>query len=206
MIEKLYEQGYLNYQSLVLSNYKKLGINEIEAVILIKMLDLYKTNKKIRVNKLTQETGIPKRVVEECLNNLITNNIYGVDVVVNDQGLNEERVSFSCFFLKIETLFKENEVIESENELKTIIEMYEGEMNRPMTPQEYILFEDLLIKDGFLVTDIKQAILEAVKMNRLSINQIEKILITNRKNNFQTNRPVIDENKKKVLDKLFSKL
>lgn len=205
MLEKLYEQGYLNYHILILNNYKKLEIQEADAIVLIKMLDIYKTNKKIRVNKLTQETGMSKKQVEECLNNLITKNIYGIDVVVNDAGLNDERVSFVSLFDKLESLFKEESVLKVENNLKSIIESYEQEIKRPVSPQEYMIFEDFLIKDGFTILEIEQALKEAVKINRITLSQIEKNIISNRKKSI-TGSPVIDANKKKALDKIFDLL
>lgn len=205
MLEKLYEQGYLNYQTLILNNYKKLEINEVDAIVLIKILDLCKTNKKLRISKLTQETNMTKKQVEESLNNLIVRNIYGIDVVVNDAGLNDERVSLTPLFDKLEAFFKEESVIKMQDGIKQVIGVYENEINRPITPQEYSIFEDFIIKDGFSVNDILESIKQAVKMNRLTLSQIEKDLISKRKA-FLTPSEPLEKEKKKVLDEIFNML
>lgn len=178
MLEELYEQGYLNYQALILNNYKKIEINEVDAIILIKILDLYKTTKKIRVNKLSQETGISKKTIEDSLNNLITKNLYGINLVLNDNGLSEEKISLDPLFDKLEGIFKGEEIVKVEEGLKKIVALYEGEIQRPVTPQEYAVLEDFIIKDGFSTEDVEKAIKAIVKMGRVNLSTLEHELFS----------------------------
>lgn len=190
MLEELYEQGYLNYQALILNNYKRFEINEVDAIILIKILDLYKTTKKIRVNKLSQETGIPKKTIEDSLNNLITKNLYGINLVLNDNGLSEEKISLDPLFDKLEGIFKGEEIVKVEEGLKKIVSLYEGEIQRPVTPQEYAVLEDFIIKDGFSTEDVEKAIKAIVKMGRVNLSTLEHELFAAKRESLSPKKSV----------------
>ena len=43
MLKKLYEAGYLDYKNLILSNLRTLSLSANDALVLIKILDLYKS-------------------------------------------------------------------------------------------------------------------------------------------------------------------
>lgn len=60
MLSRLYEEGFLNYQAFILKYYKTLELTELEAVVLIKMLDLCKSTKKLKSSKLASEMKMKK--------------------------------------------------------------------------------------------------------------------------------------------------
>lgn len=204
VLEKLYEEGYLNYQNLLLNKYKMLEISERDVIVLIKVMDLYKSNKKIRVSKLSQETGISKKEIEESLDNLLTKNIYGLEVALNDSGLNEERYSLTPLFDKLELLFIKETSLEIDEALKNIVKIYEHEILRPVTPQEYVVIEGFIKNDGFSPKEVLESIKEAVKVGKVNLGFIEKNLIKNKEKNLGS-QP-LDEEKAKKLNKIMDLL
>lgn len=177
MLKKLYEEGFLDYKSLLINKYNNLGITEVDLIILIKMLDLYKINKKVRTSKIASETGFSKSRVEESLDNLVTKGLYNLDFVENDRGMNDEVINFDPLFDKLELIFSSISDIEVEDSLKDVISSYESEVFRPITPQEYNTFLDWLKNDHFKDTEIIWAIKKASDSKRVNLNYIEKLII-----------------------------
>lgn len=199
MLKTLYFKGYLDYKSLILDNYKELDIKELDAIILIKILELYKVNKKIRVSKVSQETGINKRVVEECLETLISKNIYSLDIVENANGLNDEVVNLDPLFDKIDLIFKKEENVKIEEDLSKVIKEYEEAVMRPLTAQEYGVFSSWMMDDKFKDTEIIYAIKKASDSKRVNLSYIEKLIIQSRESEL---RPKMDKDKAKKLSEI----
>lgn len=203
MLLKLYEEGFLDYHALLLKFYKDLELTEVELVVLLKILELYKTTKKIRTAKLVSATNLSKIEVEKILNNLMIKKIYSLGMIENENGVIEEQFSLEPLFKKLEDCFKNQAVLKIEGELKSVIATYEREINRPITSTEYSIIEDFIKKDSFQISELKNAIKEAVKQNKISLSFIEKVLINNRKKLMGDSKSTLDDKTSSDLDKAF---
>lgn len=199
MLKKLYEEGFLDYKSLLISKYKELDITEVDLVILIKVLELYKINKKVRTSKIASETNFSRVRVEESLDNLITKGLYNLDIVENDKGISDEVINLEPLFDKLELIFTSISDIEIEDGLKEVIKTYENEVFRPITPQEYNVFSDWLKIDKFSDTEIIYAIKKASDSKRINLNYIEKLIISAKESSL---RSKVDEDRAAKLNKI----
>ncbi len=200
MLLKLYEDGFLNYQALLFKYYQSLEMSEIELVVMNSILDIYKSSKKIRINKIVNATKLARNDVENALNNLMIKKLYAVIFVENENGISEERYSLEPFFNKLEDCFKSEAVLKVEEQLKEVITIFERESNRTISPMEYSIFEDFINKDGFSIEDIKNAIKIAVKQNKISLSFIEKQLLRKKENLLNGERPLDDRQKKDLAE------
>lgn len=202
MLSRLYEEGFLNYQAFILKYYKTLELTELEAVVLIKMLDLCKSTKKLKSSKLASEMKMKKAEVEQVLNNLMIKKIYTIDFTQNENGVMDEKISFESLFNKLDDCLKTEAVLRVEDELKELISIFEREFNRALTPAEYAVIEDFYKVNGFQIDEIKQALKKAVMQNKISLSFVERMLIQTRENKLKPKKQM-DPSKKQALDKAF---
>ena len=102
-------------------------------------------------------------------------------MVLNEKNINEIRMNIDSLFLRLADVFKSVELLKIEEGLKGLVSMLEQELLRPITPNEYAVVEDFITKDHFQIPEIEDAIKSAVKQGRMTLSNVEKILINNRK-------------------------
>ena len=78
MVKKLFELGYFNYQDFILDNIKKLSLSPIEALLLIKMLDQFKNDKRILIDNLSNEILEKRKNIEEAISTLMEKGFYSI--------------------------------------------------------------------------------------------------------------------------------
>lgn len=200
MLKKLFEDGYLDLDKLVLDKYTSLNLQAVDAVVLIKMLNLYKQGKKIRLSAIVKETQLPRPTVENSLINLQNNNIYKNEMISNENGVFEEKVNLDSFFALVESLYKEETRLASLGSLQETVNMYESEKGTPVTPQELSILEGFINNDGFTVQDINKAIIEAVKANKVTLKFIEGVLFKGRSKSLSSDQ----KEKSSSLNKLYN--
>lgn len=201
MLLKLYEDGFLNYHALLMKFYKQLEMTEEELVVMLKVLDLYKINKKVRNSKVAAELGMKKQDVESIINNLMIKKIYAIIIETNENGLTEEKVSLESLFNKIEDCYKSETILKVENDLKELVSSFEREFNRTLTPYEYNIIEEFVTKDGFTIPEIKSALKKAVMQQKITLSFIEQLLLKSRRSMLGDDNNKLDASTKKNLDK-----
>lgn len=201
MLLKLYEDGFLNYHALLMKFYKQLEMTEEELVVMLKVLDLYKINKKVRNSKVAAELGMKKQDVESIINNLMIKKIYAIIIETNENGLTEEKVFLESLFNKIEDCYKSETILKVENDLKELVSSFEREFNRTLTPYEYNIIEEFVTKDGFTIPEIKSALKKAVMQQKITLSFIEQLLLKSRRSMLGDDNNKLDASTKKNLDK-----
>lgn len=209
MLQKMYELGYLDFRRLILDHYMEFGISSLDAVILIKLLELYLEKRNIKTNDLVSQTGLNSSVVQESLNNLMNASFYEIYIEYKN-GIGDEVYSFAPFFEKIRSFYSQEDKRDvSTNEMSEIIMLIEQELKRPLTPLELNIVSEWLNKDVYDYMDIKTALVECVKINRVTFKNIDKHLISarqNRSENYSQGKTAIDENQAKAITDIFSKI
>lgn len=202
MLLKLYEDGFVNYHALLTKFYKQLDMTELELVVMLKVLDLYRINKKVRNSKVASELGMKKQDVEVIINNLMIKKIYSITIETNENGLTEEKVSLESLFNKVEDCYKSETLLKVESDLKELIASFEREFNRTLTPYEYNIIEEFVTKDGFTIPEIKSALKKAVMQQKITLSYIEQLLLKSRRKTLgDVEENSLDASTKKNLDK-----
>ncbi len=199
MLEKLFLDGYLNVSKLILDYQKELELSPNDVIILLKILDSIKANKRIRISKLSQETLLPKESVELSLEHITNKKLYGTIITTNENGIADERPTIKPLFDTLEDLLKKSQLLSVEAELKAIVSLYEEGVNRPITPFEYNKIESF-ISEGFLPAEIQDAIKATIKKGNTTMNSVERTMIKNHHNMLEEPK---DEKKPSGLKKAF---
>ena len=163
MIQKLYESGYFNYKDFILDNMKKLSLSSIEAIVLIKMLDEFKVDKRILIDDITSQLAEKRSLVEEAMSSLNEKSFYSLD----------------GFFERVELLLNNLGNQDKDDELHTIIEYLSNTFNRILTPQEIEIITSLVLDDYYNLDNFKNAVEVKLKgRNVITVKMIAKALAT----------------------------
>lgn len=178
MIKKLFESGYFKYQDFILDNMKKLSLSPIESIVLIKMLDEFKTDKRILIDEILNNLVEKRSSVEDALSSLNEKGFYNV-YITYDNGLGEEAASLDGFFEKVEAILNNNIVSDKGDELYSVIEYLNNTLNRVLTSDEIDMVTSLVKDDCYYLDSFKNAV-EVKLKNRsvITIKTIAKALAT----------------------------
>jgi DNA replication protein DnaD len=199
MLEKLFLDGYLNVSKLILDYQKELELTPNDVIVLLKILDGIKVNKRIRITKLSQETLLPKSDVELSLEHITNKKLYGTIITTNEDGIADERPTIKPLFDTLEDLLKKSQLLSVEAELKAIVSLFEEGVNRPITPAEYNKIESF-IQEGFLPAEIEDSIKATIKKGNTTMNSVERTMIKNHHNMLEEPK---EEKKSSGLKKAF---
>ena len=196
LLEELFLEGYLDVSKLILDYSKDLELGPSDIVVLLKILEYIKGGKKVRIGKLSSDTGISKTDVEASLGVLTDNHLYGSIITTNEDGVADERPTVKPLFDKLEDLLKRTQVAKVTHELEEIVGLYESGANKEITPVEYNRIEGF-ISEGFLPAEISDAIKATIKRGNVNINAVERIMLKNHQAMLEDKA---DTDKKKSVD------
>ena len=172
MVDKMINilKSNLNVPLILLSNYKKIKINEKELIILI-----YLMNQKSSVfnpQKISEDLNIEVSEVLESIEVLSNSDLITINTL-KDNGLLEERIDLSNLYNKLAYLNINEEETKEEN--TNIYDSFEKEFARTLSPIEYELIKSWLDNDyseELILCALKEAVYNGVK----NLRYIDKIL------------------------------
>ena len=176
MLKKLYECGCFDYRKYIIDNQKVLALNSDETIVLINMLDAYKSNKAMKSSELIKISGLTKAKCEKALNSLFERSFYEIKLV-NENDISKEVVSLDNFFNKV-SLQLNNKIDNLEDELSLVINYLNEKLNRILTSNELEIVESLVIEDRYKLDAFKASVekLESSK-TLISIRGIAQIIV-----------------------------
>ena len=169
----------LDFRYLLLEYYKKLKINEHELAVIL-MIDhlIDQKNTLITPDLLSLKMSLDTKEIDKILVKLIDRNF----LVFNPS----KKVPFTLKPLK-EKLFnefqtqlaKERETMLNEEKthyLQNIYEVFEKELNRPLSPLEFQMINEW-VNAGFTDETIINALKEALSKGKKTLRSVDKILL-----------------------------
>ena len=180
--------------SILLKNYKKLGINEEELLILICLIN--KGEKSVYdPNLFKEEIDMDKYQAMQLINDLAEKNILEVKLENNKHGKKEEYIYIDLLYKKIHSFLLGDNKIEEENiNNKDIYLKFETEFGRTISPSEVELINDWL-NDNINEEIIEEALKEAVINNVRNLKNIDRILYNWKNLGIKTKKDIIKEKK-----------
>ncbi len=184
MIIEQFLYRYLDIKTILLDNYKKLSINEKDVIVLVKLHEIAESSRNFTIKNISYRTSFSVKELEVILEKLESLELIEYLVEEDAKGLQTEvyavknAIDKSLIALKQEADL--NKVSESKNEISLIVSLLEGEMKATLNRSNIDTITRWLYDDKFTVDEIKIAISKAVANNSLSVNYIDRILVTNR--------------------------
>lgn len=181
-IKRYINNNTIDFTELILNNYYKLGIDETDAVMVIKLQYLLNNNITfISSSQLSKMLSISTQTTSKRLKALIEKGYIQMEVVEKKNGKQSE--SFNLDFL-IESILlsgsiesngrkvKDNKTLESK-----LVTLFEEEFKKPLSVLDIQTITKWLNEDKYVFEDIKDALFDAVRSRKLTIKYVDGILL-----------------------------
>jgi len=170
----------VDFSELILENYHHLDIDEIDAIILIKLHKLLENNNTfINPKKLSETLSITSGTTARRISHLIDKGFVQLELIKGQNGKEKEHYNLDLIFEKIimndyeerkgGNLHKSNE--------KDLVELFESEFRKPLGVLDIQTITKWLNDDKYTFDQIKEALFVAVKARKLSIKYVDGILL-----------------------------
>ncbi|MDE5411883.1 DnaD domain-containing protein [Alkalihalobacterium chitinilyticum] len=183
-------EGQLSVPKLLLKNYRKIGLNEEEFVLLLQVYDFLSEQHPFPTPEDLSERGPSSSECATILGQLLKKGYLSIEEHVDENGILFESYSIDPLWEKLIHVMT-NEKIEQENELKkqeefNIYTVFEQEFSRPLSPIECETLAMWLDQDHHSPEIIRAALRESVVSGKLNFRYIDRILFEWKKNGVQT--------------------
>ena len=188
LIIKLIEDGILDFNKLILKNYKYLEINEAEAFVLIELNNQKKKGITfINPSKLIKNLSLSMDDLIAVLDQLIKKGLITIESRLNENGKETEFFHMNKA-ISIIMEYYQKKIDEARINKKTkygsleeeIVDIIEDEFQKQLTPLEIEIIQKWVKEDRFEILEIKKAILDAIKANKDTLRYVDGILVKRR--------------------------
>ena len=186
IMKDLIEKNIVDFSELVLNNYYKLGLNETDAVIIIKLNYLLGANKTyISPKELSETLSISAQTTSKRLNSLVERGFIKLKLVKNGKGKHTETFNLDLLIERIlKSDYEEKEVdkIEKNKTLEgKLVKLFEEEFKKPLSVLDIQTITKWLNEDKYTYELIKDALFEAIRIRKLNIKYVDGILLKGEK-------------------------
>lgn len=188
LVKKLIEEGILDFDKLILNNYKAIGLSEVEAVVIIELnKQMGLGNTFLNPTKISKNITLPKEELLTILDGLIQKKYLSIHMRKTKAGKETEVFlldeTIQRIFLVYQKAIQEeimNQPKQHRTSAEEIVDLIETQFQKQLTPLEIEIIQKWLDEDHFELLDIKSALLDAVKANKFSLSYVDGILIKRR--------------------------
>ena len=195
MVYGLWKDNLLDFNTLLLTTYKELGLNEQEYVLLVLLARLLKTNPSgWTFSDISTHMTIDEANCSVLFINLVERQYITVSSKMDERGKRFEEYSIAPLFEKIETLLRQQKTQATSTQREEIFSMIEQEFGI-LSPLDIETIHLWMTEDNFDPELIKLAIREMNSYQIKSIRYIDKILQDWKKKNIKT----VEEAKRQLI-------
>ncbi len=181
-IKRYINNNTIDFAELVLNNYYKIGIDETDAIIIIKLQYLLNNNITfISASQLSKMLSISTQTTSKRLKALIEKGFIQMSLITNEKGKQTE--SFNLDYLIESILVSSNHERKNDHEKdnKTIetkiVKLFEEEFKKPLSVLDIQIITKWLNDDKYSYEEIEDALFQAVKLRKLTMKYIDTILL-----------------------------
>lgn len=174
----------LRLPRVLLCNYKKLNISDIELIVLIYLIncDILTYNPK----QISQDLDMKINDVLELINNIVEKGIISIDIV-KINNISSEVVNLNLLYERLAFLIMDNKPKEEKN--NNLFEMFENELGRGLTPMEFEIINgwlDIEYSEEIITCALKEATYNGIS----NFRYIDRILYEWHKKGIKTQEDV----------------
>lgn len=176
----LLEEGFVSLPVIMFTRYKKIGLAEVEIVLLIHLIIFHEKEQVSfpTVAQLSQRMSLSEEVIGNHLQNLVRKGFIAIEEDINECGLRCERYSLWPFRQQLASSFIDREeVISDKQDYDIIFALFEREFARTLSPLECEILVKWTDEDKHSKELIEAALREAVFSDKLSFRYIDRILL-----------------------------
>jgi DNA replication protein len=211
LIQSLLENGVLDFDRLVLQEYKNVGLSELEAMTLIQLRKLRLQGfERLQPDKLAELFSITPDLVYQTLDKLLHGDFLTIQITKNGEGKEMESFHVDRSVHKmISGIEKRIEFAQTklskiyDTPEEAIVDYLETSFQRQLTPIDIEIIKKWLTEDHYDLVLIKQAIIDTVKANKTSISFVDTLLMKKSKKKAKPSDATYSEQKPIALQSFF---
>ncbi len=211
VIKKLIEEDIIDFDKMLLKNYKKIGLSEIEAFLLIELNNQKKTGQTfISPSKLVKKLTVSEEKLLQTLDDLIKKKYLIIRLIKQDKGKETEDFSLDNTVSRLIDVYKTQIKLEITKSEKTfdskeeeIVDLLENQFQKQLKPLEIELIQKWINEDNYTIDDIKRAILDAIKANKSTISYVDGVLLKKSRTKKKQNTQKYNTEKSEALKAFF---
>ncbi|ERJ12789.1 DnaD domain-containing protein [Haloplasma contractile] len=201
LIKKIIDLNVLDVKGFIIEHYKKLGLNETSAMLLLHIYNFSKSGVKfLSIKALTEKVTLDLNTCSNYVHDLVQSGYLSIEVNMDENGKVKEHFTLQPLYDKIASVITKESVIQNtKQQTGTISELastFENEFGRPLSSMEIEIISDWIKVDDYDLSLIRQALKESVGLGKLSLKYIDRILLNWQKNNVNTIEKAKDFTKK----------
>lgn len=211
VIKKLIEEDIIDFDKMLLMNYKSIGLSEVEAFLLIELHRQKKEgNTFISPSKLIKKLTIKEDRLLTLLDGLIKRKYLAIRLVKGVDGKETEDFSLDNTISKLIDVYKikiKQEIIETNKTYDSIeeeiVDLLETQFQKQLKPLEIELIQKWVNEDNYSVDDIKQATLDSIKSNKTTLSYVDSVLLKRALNKKKSTTKKFEAKKSEALEAFF---
>ena len=167
-ISSLIENNNLTFPRIMLTNYKKIGLNEIEVLFLIYLIN--EKNLSFNPEKTSKDLNIKFEDCLQLISDLTSKDLIEIQMV-KENNIHKEYLSLEKLYKKLALLIVNTENTEKSTDIYTI---FESEFGRTLSSNEAMIISKMLEESSEEL--VKLALNEAVYNGVRNLRYIDTIL------------------------------
>jgi len=182
---KWIKDGIIDFNQMILQNYKGIGLNETEAFLIIELEKQAQAgNTFLNPKKMIKNVSLSMDELLAVLDRLIKNGFLKMEFVKNESGKEGEVFDVNDTvekILKYNHQLMDDLVISQPKTYTTseeeLVDLIESQFQKQLTPLEIEIIRKWVGEDRYPILSIKKALLDAAKANKASLSYVDGILL-----------------------------
>ncbi|MDD4183988.1 MAG: DnaD domain protein [Candidatus Izemoplasmatales bacterium] len=184
LAKKLLAEEILDFDKLILKNYKTIGMSEFEAIVVIELNNQMKKGSTfLSPAKLGKNLSMSQEELLTILDKLLKKNLLTIQLKKGKNGKETEVFLLDNIieriFVNYQNKLKDeliNKPKQYESNAEEIVDLIETHFQKQLKPLEVELIQKWLDEDKFDCLEIKKALLDAVKANKFNLSYVDSVL------------------------------
>lgn len=186
----LLKQGFVSLPVLLFTEYKRLGLTETEAMLLIHLYIFQEKENKTfpTVAELEERMSLSQHQIVDLIQRLLHGGFIRIEEG-HEHGIRSESYELTPLFQQLVSSYLDHKQKKPESDGETyqqIFRVFELEFGRALSPMECQMLSQWIDEDGYSEEIIEAALREAVFCGKVNFRYIDRILLEWHKNNVRT--------------------
>lgn len=193
---KLINSHMISFKEALVKNFKKIDLNEIEAMVIILLYEQKKINNTLSIESLLEQVTLSEYDLSSMIVNLVERGY--IELVIEDNM--EEHFFLTPTIDKLGEVLEQNDKKTHSNdiELSKTVNFIESVFQKQMTLTDLKII-DRWLEEGFSFEEITNTVLECVRLKKTNVKYVDAVLISRKKHEKATN---VDPELQEVLQQI----
>lgn len=193
---KLIDSHMISFKEALVKNFKKIGLNEIETMVIILLYEQKKKSSLLSINSIQDLVTLSEHELSNMIVDLVERDF--IELIIEDNM--EEHFTLTPTIEKLGEVLEKNEkpVTSIDVELSKIVTYIESVFQKQLVVSDLQVIERW-VTEGFTFEQISNAVMDSLKARKMSVKYADAILVSRKEHKKATN---IDPKLQEVLQQI----